>query len=919
MRLFGELGLLYYSALCSAQSVSTSTWPEDEALLQPRRLPVVTKTVHRTCPTTTLYAPSIGWIATNGTTVPYLFSPNSSTTSLLYSVLPDLWSTFEESALQSTRSASSRPLLSGSSTIGQSAPDSPNPSYVFGSLSSSKSNMVSTDDSAQPSTGRGGTASRRLITGEVGGPSQVVPSRDSTLSEASAESNTSVPQATLITNPSLSVDPSHFAPSSSMATGIATNSGASTYNKRSSIEGQSSAVQSSAVQSSAQPSVSQSNIFTGFQSSSSSTSTAGLDSITSPLPVPVYVSNGVPWAPIMSDIPVSWQNSFSFSLISYEESRSSDIPSAWPTDERDEAPAITGLPPSGTGIAPASPQTISGSSSFIDPSPSSYLPVSSAFAVPSLPEAFPTVSGQSNEASAPADPTTTDQEPEPVNTGITTSIGGPATLASSSTASSSFVTRYYVYDGIEATTIIGGATRTITLENGQPTTTVLGGISTTFTTGGVTRTALEPPPSIVAASEAVIGPCPDLRGRVVDTARGSALVACGVIYRGVIMSTLSRRGELARRAEISACSTQCLNTPECVGFSYSQGQCIFFSTVTGQQDWPHPALSALRIVDPVEQGNGSVSVATSQAASTVSTPAADGGIETAVGGSPTPIAGSQATFIASVLTADNGNGATPGDAASGATNGSPSISILTIVSTASASIVTQTVERTLAASTVTLAGGTVTIFSASPTTILSISTIPASTVSYEVTYTLLQTTTDISTAPGPTQLVSGPTATLVSTAVATVSREITVISTQLSISTLTSILPSSTIVSGRIARILQNYTDLQQTTTYETTYPASTITITAPGATETYLSTISASTATVTSVSKCSTRRKLKGRLLKWRCALRAMGGKTGGRVLSMEQSDSERCETGLVALTLSVRWNRGVLQCSHSFSQCYA
>lgn len=55
---------------------------------RPPNLRVVTKTVHRTCPTTTVTLPSYGWISTNGTTIPYSFPSTATPASSLGSQSP---------------------------------------------------------------------------------------------------------------------------------------------------------------------------------------------------------------------------------------------------------------------------------------------------------------------------------------------------------------------------------------------------------------------------------------------------------------------------------------------------------------------------------------------------------------------------------------------------------------------------------------------------------------------------------------------------------------------------------------------------------------------------------------------------------------------------------------------------------------
>lgn len=71
---FARLGILQ-CAVCTAQSSLHRTLSSDhhDQLQSPKALRVVTRTVHQ-CATTTVYAPSFGWISSDGTFVPFTFS-----------------------------------------------------------------------------------------------------------------------------------------------------------------------------------------------------------------------------------------------------------------------------------------------------------------------------------------------------------------------------------------------------------------------------------------------------------------------------------------------------------------------------------------------------------------------------------------------------------------------------------------------------------------------------------------------------------------------------------------------------------------------------------------------------------------------------------------------------------------------------
>jgi hypothetical protein len=218
--------------------------------------------------------------------------------------------------------------------------------------------------------------------------------------------------------------------------------------------------------------------------------------------------------------------------------------------------------------------------------------------------------------------------------------------------------------------VVGGTTSTYT-SGTQVLSTIRGGLTTSYTTGGFTSTVVE---AVASAVASVIGPCPGLQGRVRSEPGRMMLVACGIVYQGRVASIFSKR-HLSKRATEEECETQCFSTPDCVGFSStSEGQCRIYDSVDGQQGWPSLAYSAIRIAEEPDL----VDVSVSSASASDSGPASSQL-------SSTP----QAVF-----------------------------STVTITTTAPASTFTTTYETTYPASTVTGPGNTVTVISASPTTIV---------------------------------------------------------------------------------------------------------------------------------------------------------------------------------------------------------
>lgn len=181
-----------------------------------------------------------------------------------------------------------------------------------------------------------------------------------------------------------------------------------------------------------------------------------------------------------------------------------------------------------------------------------------------------------------------------------TGIPAPSTLFISATSTeessttAAVVTRLYISGGSVATTVIGGVTRQVVLD-GEQTTTVSGGFTTTYTSGGITQTAIEvAPASVTAVAEAIIGACPDYNGRFRIVNGVETLIACGVVYNGTITSYSSRRRNV-KRATPEDYDEQCKGMDSCVGYTNTQEQCVFYSEVFDQVEWPYPAISALRL------------------------------------------------------------------------------------------------------------------------------------------------------------------------------------------------------------------------------------------------------------------------------------------------------------------------------------
>lgn len=180
---------------------------------------------------------------------------------------------------------------------------------------------------------------------------------------------------------------------------------------------------------------------------------------------------------------------------------------------------------------------------------------------------------------------------------------GPTTSALlQSSTPGPLVTRYSISGGNISTTVIGGTTSVYSTD-GTAVTAVNGGITTTYTTGGSTQTYVmrQTPPATVA--EAVIGPCPDLKGRIIDTNNSSNLVSCGIVWRGTLIVPRARK-----RDDDQDCSSSCAANSDCVGYSYtSDEQCRTYDYIDGEADWPSPAYSALRLQEESVVDNSSVS------------------------------------------------------------------------------------------------------------------------------------------------------------------------------------------------------------------------------------------------------------------------------------------------------------------------
>ena len=198
---------------------------------------------------------------------------------------------------------------------------------------------------------------------------------------------------------------------------------------------------------------------------------------------------------------------------------------------------------------------------------------SSISAPPSLPEATP----------EPDEPDQEEDDTSTYSSGYTPSSRPSSTL-------SPFLSTY-VTGGTTVFTVLAGRTVTQT-SDGQAHETITGGITTSFTTGGITvvsevATKVTPDPGEPTPNQAVlraeIGPCPGADGLMYEPPEGgsSLLVSCGLVYRGHILSAVSRRSlsRLLRRATSEDCQAECEQMPDCVGFTNTDGACYFFVSI----------------------------------------------------------------------------------------------------------------------------------------------------------------------------------------------------------------------------------------------------------------------------------------------------------------------------------------------------
>ncbi|SMR55377.1 unnamed protein product [Zymoseptoria tritici ST99CH_1E4] len=354
------------------------------------------------------------------------------------------------------------------------------------------------------------------------------------------------------------------------------------------------------------------------------------------------------------------------------------------------------------------------------------------------------------------------------------SLSTTSVTTSSTTSAASLITRYYISGGTVNTTVIGGATRVVEVD-GEPTTFVEGGFTTSYTFGGRTSTAVEVATAspVANVADAVIGVCPGYNGRYLNVSNVETLVACGVIYNGTIIPYSDRRRDsILKRATPQECRAQCLSMVNCVGYSNTQEQCVFYSEVNAQRPWPYPALSGLRLravqraddvtTSTVETGSLTASSGTSTILSSPSATSIPGTVDPSSGAPDSSVSGptiSPSLVPVSTITEIRTVTETP----------SPSAYVTTLVQSASSYTYTTTATETLGASTITTERVTVSTAPASTIYSTVFSSLPGqtsvstylSTIYSTVYYTLTATTATetISTTLRETSTLSGPTQT----------------------------------------------------------------------------------------------------------------------------------------------------------------
>lgn len=432
-----------------------------------------------------------------------------------------------------------------------------------------------------------------------------------------------------------------------------------------------------------------------------------------------------------------------------------------------------------------------------------------------------TFSSMSSSLQSPTPSSTASASRSPGNSGTPSpTLSFTASASSTASAPSSLTTRIV---------IIGGDRVVATFP---------GGLSTVYTTGGTTQTVTE---TVVSAptsvADASIGPCPQYDGRAYEDSTGlQILVVCGSNFNGTILSASANR--LTKRDTAEDCTLQCSANEQCIGITFSEDQCTFYSAVSAQRQALVSTFSALRLENATVISNTTdtttMDPSSVQIATILSTP---------------PVSTQFVTFSAP------------------ASSYTYTTTFISTIEGTSASVSTQTVTTTASASlqisTLVITPDPITLRS----TIYQPVTLPASTeVSIRTVTSLLPqatlTTTYETTFPASTLLVTttlsgevvvSTTTQLASTAYVTVTSlqapetttyRLTVpqtelvtlpASTELSIRTVTSILPQSTFITteSSIQLVTSVLPQSTLTTTYETTAYA-TLTTILPAETTTY-------------------------------------------------------------------------------------
>lgn len=169
--------------------------------------------------------------------------------------------------------------------------------------------------------------------------------------------------------------------------------------------------------------------------------------------------------------------------------------------------------------------------------------------------------------------------------GTTLSVGGPPVTVDGQTLSLSPTGLVIASNGVTSAATFNIVPETTTA---APVATASNPVSATATTANS------------GVASAPIGRCPNLDGQIYNDRNSGIvwLVSCGVIYDGDVISTLPRRSnkrKLFRRASSEDCETQCASMPNCAGFSYTDSQCTFYSSINGSHPSVDPAYSAERL------------------------------------------------------------------------------------------------------------------------------------------------------------------------------------------------------------------------------------------------------------------------------------------------------------------------------------